>query len=309
MKRSSLLVRGAFVFVFAASSLSAAEPEAADKPANPTAYTALRAIQKSLGDKSLERIVEVTGREGVPQPYVWHVILREPEGLREVQVVGGKVSSQRSTPTKAPSSGGGPLRLQELNLDSSGAFDAADAQARKVRLRFDSVSYNLRIVEGRPEWVLELFDQGGGSLGRMRLAANNGTTASVEGRLATVPPPSVADNPRSTTTTIPINPPVVERRPLPTPPLVPPANTTVTTTTVEPEGRIVVTDEEENDPDIGFFTRAGRTIDHTNHTVARTVVQTNDTVKRSFKRTGATIQRFFTGRSDADQENPPPPPQ
>ena len=38
------------------------------------------------------------------------------------------------------------MHLQELNLDSSGAFDAAEAQARKVRVRFDAVE--LRLVNG-----------------------------------------------------------------------------------------------------------------------------------------------------------------
>ena len=65
------------------------------------------------------------------------------------------------TPDSQPPAAKGLIHLSDLNLDSSGAFDATDAQARKVRLRFDSVNYVLRTAEstGKPQWSLTLFNK------------------------------------------------------------------------------------------------------------------------------------------------------
>ncbi len=297
------------------TSLGAPETTA-DPPTNPTAYAAIRAVQKSLGDKSLERVVSVTGREGVPQPYLWRVTLSEPTGTREVDVAAGKIVAQRVA-TGKPAPVGGALRAQELNLDSSGAFDAAEAQARKVRVRFDSLNYALQIGEGgKPSWSLELFNQDGNSIGKMRIAATDGTVAAIDGRLAVAAPASVAPTTTGTPrTSVGVNPPVVVERKIttlaPAPVVVAPAGpvppntvtTTTTTTTTDTvagptDAPVVVEADEDNDS--GFFTRAGRTLDHTNHSVIRGVDQTNETVKRSLRRTGATIQRFFVGHSDLD---------
>ena len=302
--RDTFTIFGLFLILsLPITALQAAESSdaATTTPSNPTAYTALRAVQKALGDKALERVVEVTGREGVPQPYLWRVTLKEPTGTREVDVAGGKVSTERTVPGKsAPDTG--TLHLHELNLDSSGAFDAADAQARKVRVRFDSLNYTLLIGEnGKPAWTLELFNRDGNSVGKMHLAAHDGTIASIEGRLGNMPAPA-----GSTATATPAvtnaNPPAVERRvPTPQPSVVIMAPGTGPTTTVvtEQHSSTTVVDDGE---DSGFFTRAGRTIDHTNHTVQRSIDQTNETVKRSLRHTGATIQRFFVGHSDLDRD-------
>ncbi len=259
-----------------------------------------------VGGNVLDRVVEVSGRDGVPQPYLWRVVLREANGsTREVAVAGGKVSTQRPTPGR-PAPGPGTLRLQELNLDSSGAFDAAEAQARKVRVRFDSLNYLLQIGDnGKPSWTLELFNQDGNSIGRMRLAAHDGTIASISGRLGTAPaaastttpPSSSSTSTRTTSTTT-----VVDQRPVaPLPPSRSTATTTANTAT-DYRSSSSATTAVRDDGEGGFFTRAGRTLDHTNHRVAQSLDDTNNTVKRGFKRTGATIQRFFVGHSDLDRE-------
>ena len=113
---------------------------------NDSAYVALRVMGKALGRDSLDRVVEVTGRDGEPQPSLWKIVVQDGAGgTREVEVEGGKVTAQRPSP-KGPVSRE-VIHLQDLNLDSSGAFDATDAQARKVHLRFDSVNYVLRAGE------------------------------------------------------------------------------------------------------------------------------------------------------------------
>ncbi len=167
---------------------------AADGPDNPSAYTAMRLVGKKLGGESLNQIVEIAGRDGVPQPFLWKVVVKGKDSVQEVDIAGGKIAAQR-TIDHSPSAGLPPIRLQDLNLDSSGAFEAADTQARKVRLRFDFVQYTLRAGEsGKPVWTLDLMDRDGARVGGMRLAASDGATLSMDGRLAStveaVPPPT-----------------------------------------------------------------------------------------------------------------------
>src|SRR5215217_8167859 len=65
-----------------------------------TAYKALRTFGKqSAGEKLLNRVVEVRGRNGVPQPEVWKVIASDPGargGYVEAEVQRGKIISQRT---------------------------------------------------------------------------------------------------------------------------------------------------------------------------------------------------------------------
>ena len=301
MKRffSTIFLSAIFLSLQVVPLHAASSNNTASTPNNPTAYAALRAVQKVVGGNALERVVEVSGRDGVPQPYLWRVVLREANGsTREVAVAGGKVSAQRSTSGR-PAAGPGTLHLQDLNLDSSGAFDAAEAQARKARVRFDSLNYVLQISDnGKPAWTLELFNQDGTSIGRMHLAAHDGTVASITGRLGTAPDPTFATT-RSTTPVRGNTPPVkVEQR---SPPPSPSYASSSTSTVVASGPRSSTTPPDDGEG--GFFTRAGRTLDHTNHRVAQSFYDTNDTVARSFKHTGATIQRFFTGHSDLDRED------
>ena len=130
--------------------LGQAAPGRAADAGNATAYVALHVMAKSLGADALNHVVEVTGRGGAPQPATWRiVILDAAKGPREVKVTGDRVVSQPAAGDRAslPS-----IRLQELNLDSSGAFNAADTQARKTKVPFSSLNYSLRVnaATGKP---------------------------------------------------------------------------------------------------------------------------------------------------------------
>ena len=319
---TTLLSRAGLAGVLAACVLaaSAQSQTTADTPDNPTAYTALRTMSKSLGKESLDRVVEVTGQGGAPQPGLWKIVLKEGAGSREVDVEDGKITAQRPL-SRAPAYST-PIHLGDLNLDSSGAFDATDAQARKVKLRFDSLNYALWVNEGtgKPVWHIELLSKEGTGVGTIRVAAHDGTVISMDGRLASNPPPAVVSTPRptprpvvaSSTTPVP-TPRVVYSTPYPvvsTPR--PTTSTTTTTTTYEQRttGRNATDsdnvytqtsppppaqpppEEEEG----GLFTRTGRTLDHTGHRVENTL-----------RRAGAKVQRFFTGHSDIDQNATPDP--
>ena len=324
------------LFALALAGPLGAQTAAPDSTAdNDTAYTALRAMARSLGKDTLDHVAEVSGRDGKPQPTQWKIILRETvgDGSREVDVAGGKVTAQEPVP-QLPSAKG-VIHLSDLNLDSSGAFDATDAQARKVRLRFDSVNYVLRVAEGtgKPQWTLTLFNKEDAQVGAMRLAANDGNIVSIDGRLASNPTPAPTSTPAvassvvkrtdtvtttrpratvattthttesrvmTTTTTVGTPPPPSPSTPVPAPPVA----TIADTETVDE----APADHGEG----GLFTRTGRTLDKTGQTVKSTLDKTGQTVKSTLQRTGSRLQHFFTGRGGSDQDEstplPPPPP-
>ena len=278
---------------------------------NATAYTALRTMGKSLGQDAISRVVEVTGRGGMPQPDTWRImILDGTRGTREIKVAGGQVVSQKSAgPMDAR-----PIRLQDLNLDSSGAFESADNEARKTKVPFTALDYSLRVnaATGKPVWNLELFNQTGAHVGGVRLAAHDGTLIAVSGlkpgqsvaTAQTTPPRTLvssgdADHDTVRPTTV-----APGRR----------ATTTTTTTTYNtvrnPPPRNGDEDDDERDNDGssssegGFFSRAGRTLDHTTETVGDTLNRTGHAVDRTMRHTGTKIQRFFTGgNSDGSAQN------
>jgi hypothetical protein len=268
MKSAFFTVTASFFCLLVPLAVLAAENTPVNPTVNATAYTAMRVVQKQLGADTLGRIVEISGRDGVPQPFLWKVVLKESAGVREVDVAGGKVVAQRTIvrPVAALTA----IHLQELNLDSSGAFEAADAQARKARLRFDSLNYTLRSSEttGKPIWTLELFDGDGAGVGAMRLAAHDGATLTVDGRLARIP--AAGGDPVVKTPPVTVTPPVVENG-----------------GASDMAPAVIV---EEEDFESGFFTRTGRTLDKASRTVTR-----------HLRKTGQTLERFFTGHGDSDE--------
>ncbi len=313
----TLLSRTGLAGVLAAWALMvpAGAQTAQDTPDNATAYTALRVVSKNLGRDALDRVVEVVGKDGAPQPSLWKIVLKEGTGSRELDVENGNITAQR--PLTRPPAYSTAIKLSDLNLDSSGAFDATDAQARKVKLRFDSLNYVLRMNEntGKPFWQIELINKEGAGVGTIRVAAHDGTVISTDGRLASNPPtssPAVATStPRPTPKPVVISTPpprVVTATPSPasTPRHI--ASTTTTTTTVERtappvvQSETVMTDRDNvyvpPQPPVqeegGLFTRAGRTLD-----------KTNQRVESTLRNAGSKVQRFFTFRRDGDQDSRP----
>jgi hypothetical protein len=147
--------------------------------AQDTAYKALRAVGTKRGEKALSQVTSLVGKLGRPQPVDWRVILDDPTargGVRELDIVSGQISSER-TPAQPAAQGSRPIDLTKLNLDSDGAFQAAEREAKRNQVGFDSVNYRLA-VEGashEPVWTLELYDYEQRSVGTVRLAAGSGT--------------------------------------------------------------------------------------------------------------------------------------
>jgi hypothetical protein len=172
-----------------------------------TAYQVLRAVGAQRGADTLKHVIEVEGRDGVPQPTVWRVVLDDPAasgGVRELDVAHGRIVAEH-TPVRAysGSAAGALIDFSKLNLDSSGAFTVAEKEAQKARVGFDSVDYTLRTGDGpeaNPIWVIHMMDTARHSIGAMSVAADTGAVVSSDlyghpapGAYAGSPPPQPPD--------------------------------------------------------------------------------------------------------------------
>jgi len=150
--------------------------------AQDTAYKALRAVGAQRGEKALNQVVAISGQSGRPQPVDWRISLKDPAargGVRELDIVSGQISSER-TPARPDAAGMAPIDLTKLNVDSDGAFRAAEQEASRNQVGFDSVNYRLTLDadSGKPVWMLELFDYEQRPVGRVRIAAGNANVLS-----------------------------------------------------------------------------------------------------------------------------------
>ena len=182
---------------FIAFLLTAAVALAAEQPA--TAYTALRVVGKQKGQPVLNRVLELRGRNGMPQPAVWKIILAESDargGVREIEVQRGKIISER-TPTSRGTHGE-PMDFSRLNLDSEGVFTIINKEAEQQGLPFDRIDYALRSGGGggAPVWTANVYDGARGHVATMQIAADTGVIlGQTKGNapITSAPPPSDRD--------------------------------------------------------------------------------------------------------------------
>jgi len=171
-----------------------------------SAYQALRTVGSQRGDDALKHVIEVEGRDGIPEPTVWRVVLEDPSargGVRELEVSHGKIISEH---TPVQDYGGSPqgavIDFHKLNLDSSGAFSVIEKEAEKAHVGFDSVDYILRTSDApdaSPVWVVHMVDKSHRDVGTVSLAADTGVVVSstLTGQagpgMAASPPPMPPD--------------------------------------------------------------------------------------------------------------------
>jgi hypothetical protein len=143
-----------------------------------TAYTALHLSKPKIDGEA--KLVEVKGDGGQPQPGKWTVLIADPAargGVREIIVSKGAIVSER-TPLHGVSeiSVLPPINLALLNVDSDGVFDAANREAVREKVGFDSVDYELKAnnTTGSPYWAVTLYDNKGDRVGIMQVSAQNG---------------------------------------------------------------------------------------------------------------------------------------
>lgn len=141
-----------------------------------TAYVALRTLCLSQGKDAQNRILEVKGVAGKPQPTVWQIVLEERGGrggseLFEVQQ--GRVGQKRATAPRKE--GGARLNLNVVQLDSDGAFQVANEEATRAGVAFDRLTYTLASSNqaGLPTWTVELFEGAATRVGFLKIAADN----------------------------------------------------------------------------------------------------------------------------------------
>jgi hypothetical protein len=147
-----------------------------------TAYTALRLIGNLRGEEALKQVLAVSGEAGNPQPAMWTIVLDDPAargGVRELQIVSNQVASER-TPVSSELAGGKTIDLDQLNLDSDGAYQVAEEEAKKNGVSFGQANYRLTVDAdtGKPLWVVHLLDAQKQDVGIVRVAADKGTLVS-----------------------------------------------------------------------------------------------------------------------------------
>jgi len=139
------------------------------------AYEALRTVGRVQGQTLLGSLVEMRGADGDPQPVQWLLLFADPAargGVRELVVSKKGVTSERTPVQPGPTSG--VMAAAGLNLDSTGAFVAANEEAARVKLGFHSINYQLVNKNGLPVWVVRLFDASGHEVGAVDLSAKDG---------------------------------------------------------------------------------------------------------------------------------------
>ncbi len=141
----------------------------------PTAYDALRAAASLGGKNAQNRVVELSGKAGRPQPFVWRVTVADEGGkggLQEVDVQRGKVVGHRKI-SSAP--GAVFLNLSAIQLDSDGVFSLANAEAVRAGVTYDRIDYTLNSTNqsGLPVWSVELYDGPNTRTGALKILADN----------------------------------------------------------------------------------------------------------------------------------------
>jgi hypothetical protein len=147
-----------------------------------TAYNALRFVGNLRGEQTLKQVLSVSGESGNPQPNRWNIALDDPAargGVRELEIVSGQIGSER-TPVGSDLAGSKTIDLNQLNLDSDGAYQTAAEEAKKNGASFDRVNYRLLVDRdtGKPTWVVRLVDTQGREVGMVKVAADNGSLVS-----------------------------------------------------------------------------------------------------------------------------------
>jgi hypothetical protein len=146
--------------------------------AQETAYAAMRVVSAEKGSGILDKLVEVRGKDGGPQPEAWTLLFNDPSargGVREIVVQEGAILSERTPLGGFSGVGDLPvLPAARLNLDSDGAFRIAEQEAQRKGIGFHWLNYTLRFDatagEG-PLWILQLIDYSRANVGTIVISA------------------------------------------------------------------------------------------------------------------------------------------
>lgn len=145
-----------------------------------SAYDALKIVGGEKGSALLANLVEIRGVDGTPQPLRWTLSFKDDTargGVREFVVAAKGIIAERA-PLRPSSGGAGVMAASALQLNSTGAFDAANREATKNKLGFSTINYRLENKNGAPVWLVELYDVAGANVGGVEFSAKDGTIVS-----------------------------------------------------------------------------------------------------------------------------------
>ncbi len=157
------------------------------------ASQALAAVGQAKGDAILGNLLEIRGADGAPQPSQWTLSFKDDTargGVREFVVNETGITGERTPLQPGDLATASPMTSPVLQVDSTGAFAAANAEADKAMLGFYSLNYRLRDAGGTPVWSVELFDVDGNEVGSVGFSARDGAILSPL-RAAMAPPAGV----------------------------------------------------------------------------------------------------------------------
>ncbi len=234
-----------------------------------SAYEAMISVGRAKGDALLANLVEVRGVDAAPQPAQWTLSFKDASargGIREFVVNDKGISAER-TPLQTRGAGSsGTMAATALKLNSTGVFTAANAEAAKAKLGFNTLDYRLRNKGGVPVWLVRLSDVDGNEVGVIEFSAKDGT-------IVTPLRPAVA--------------PAASSRPR----------------TAAPPGPVAAAPSPDKRPLGQRWVEGGGLVGHVDRWGRRTWKTTSETAERTWQSTGETAERvgdtieaFFTGR-------------
>jgi hypothetical protein len=144
------------------------------------AVAGIQRIEDKFGSEFLQRIFEMTGAGGDPQPVEWRITTHDPvvrSALHEFWIGGRRVTDEGVNddfyPEHLPK---GFFNRARLKFDSTQAFALAEELARESRIGFDLVNYKLHCREysDEPVWTLTLLDDEEEIVGSVHLSAETG---------------------------------------------------------------------------------------------------------------------------------------
>ena len=160
------------------AALGLAAPLPADEPI--PARAGLQRLEDRFGREAVERLYEMTGVAGDPQPLEWRVTapdLRRTDLLHEFWIGDTRATDEGVNddfyPDRLPK---GFFRLSRVKLDSTQAFAITEQIARDAGVGFDVVNYKLHCREysDEPVWTLTLLDREEVIIGSVHLSADTG---------------------------------------------------------------------------------------------------------------------------------------
>jgi hypothetical protein len=171
----------------------------------PAAYavSALTALRVLLPEQA-QNVALITGREGMPEPDRWHVIVFDPTsetGLREYVIAGGRrVASRTVSQFIERLSAADIVNPALIKVDSDRLVKTALQYGAANNKTIASLHFDLRkgATDGVPVWTVTCTDLAGVEMGRLQVSATRGEVLSHPGFAAEPPSESVAERPAST---------------------------------------------------------------------------------------------------------------